>query len=199
MEKVSQSAAEAVEIGKVVPVGKAFDILLYAAAKERDKADGFFLFRRPACPARRMKLMERLEPDEGELDGMFAVVGLMKKVARGVGFRHEGIDEFGRAGGASQRCDIIAPVEIPFEVRAMADAEYEVGVDERRFEKRPECGGVGAEADAKIDVGGDHAEEGTFFRRGGQLARGTGGEGVPEKREGPGGVGRIAIRVMPGG
>jgi hypothetical protein len=57
----------------------------------------------------------------------------------------------------------------------MADAENDVGVGERRFEQRTKGGGVGAEADAKIDVGGDDAEEGTFFRRGRQFVR-------PERR-----------------
>jgi len=116
--------------------------------------------------------MERLEPDQGELDGMFAVMRFVKKVTRGVRFGHEGVDKLGRAGRASQRRDVIVPVEIPFEMRTMTDAENEVGIGERRFKKRPERGGVGAEADAKIDVGGDHAQEGTFFGRGGSSRAG---------------------------
>ena len=81
----------------------------------------------------------------------------------------------------------------------MADAENDIGIGKRCFQKRTKRGGVGAEADAKIDVGSDHAQEGPFFGRGGQLAPRTGSEGVPEKRESPGGVGGIAVRVMPGG
>ena len=140
-----------------------------------------------------------MEPEQGELDGVFAVMRFVKKVARGVCFSREGIHQLGRTNGASQWRDVIAPVEIPFEVRAMTDAENDVGIGERRFEEWLKRGGVGAVADAKIDVGGDDAQEGTFFWHGRQFVRGKGGKGVPEKREGFGGVGRIAGRVMPGG
>ena len=191
---MSKRAAEAVEIGEVVPIGEAFDVRVHAAAKERNEVDRFF-----RADFRRMELMERLEPEQGELDGMFAVVGFVKEVAGGVGLGREGVDEFGRADGASQRRDVIAPVEIPFEVRAVADAEDNIGVGGRGFEKGTKGGGVGAEADTKVDVGGDYAKEGTFLRCGGQLVRGAGGEGVAEKSEGFDGVGGIAVRVMLGG
>ena len=55
-------------------------------------------------------------------------------MARGVRFGRKSIDKVGCAGRASQRRDVIAPVEIPFEVRAMADAEDDVGIGERRFQ-----------------------------------------------------------------
>ena len=67
-EEVRQRAAEAVEIGEVVPLGQAFDIIVHAAAKERDEADGLSLF--ALC---RMKLVQRLQPEQRELDRMFAV------------------------------------------------------------------------------------------------------------------------------
>jgi len=60
LEEVGEGAAEPVEIGEVVPLNQALDILVHAAAKERDEADGFSLSSRPACQACRMKLMERL-------------------------------------------------------------------------------------------------------------------------------------------
>jgi len=193
-EDAGQRAAEPVEIGEIVPAGHAFDIIGHAAAQERDEADGFFFREFP-----RMKLMERLEPNQREFDGMFAVMRPMKKVARGIGFGNEGVDDLGRADGAAQRRDVIAPVEIPFEMRAMADAENDVGVGKRRFQERAKGGGVGADADTKINVGSDDARERNFWRSGRQLVRRAGGEGLAEKREGLCGLGGIAGGVMLGG
>jgi len=130
---------------------------------------------------------------------MLAVMRFMKKIVRRVCFRNEGIDQIGRAGRGAQRRNVIAPVEIPFEMRAMADAENDISIDERRFHERTKGRGVGTETDAKIDMGSDHTEEGTLFRSGRQLVHRTGGEGVPEKREGFDRIGRIAVGMMLGG
>jgi hypothetical protein len=45
-----------------------------------------------------MELMERLEPEQGEFDGVFAVMRFGEKSGARDRFGGEGIDEFGRAG-----------------------------------------------------------------------------------------------------
>ena len=82
-----------------------------------------------------MKLTQRLEPDQRELDGVFAVMCVVSKMTLGMGTSGEGIDEPSRADGAPQRRDVIAPVEIPFQARAMTDAEDQVIFRQRLIEK----------------------------------------------------------------
>jgi len=192
LEKRGEMAAEPVEIVEVVPFDEALDVGVESAAEEGHEAEFVRAFGG-------VQLMEGLKPEQGELDGVLAFMRFRREIARGIGIGREGIDEIGRADGASERGEVIAPIEVPLEVRAVADAEDEVGVGERRVEERPERGGVGAEADAKIDVRGDDAGQGTVFGRGRQRAGRGGGEGFAEKREGFDGTGGVAIGMMPGG
>ena len=104
-----------------------------------------------------MKLVKRLQPDQGELDRMFSVMRFLKKVARGIGFGHEGVDQFGRTGRASQGSEVIAAVEIPFQVRAVSNPEDEISLRQRNFEQRTKSSGVSGQADTKIDVRRDDA------------------------------------------
>ena len=196
IQEAAEGAAEPVKVGQVIPFAQAFDVLVHAAAEKRDEANRLLLFN---AKGRRMKLMKRLEPDQGELDGMFAIVRLGKEVMGGVGFGGEGVDQLGRAEGVAQRRMVIAVVEIPFEVGAMADAEDDVDVGEGFGQERLKCGGVGPQADAEIDMGCDDAQKRAFGGCRWQLIRGKGAEGVPEKCQRLGGIGRITGRVMLGG
>ncbi len=71
IQEVGESAAEPVEIGQVVPLPEALDIFVHSPAQERNEANGLRLFVRSG-----VKLMERLQPDERELDGVLTVVAL---------------------------------------------------------------------------------------------------------------------------
>jgi hypothetical protein len=76
----------------------------------------------------------------------------------------------------------------------MADAEDQIVFGERFIEKGAECGGVGGQADAKIDMGSDDAgESSTVGYRRNFTAE---GKGVLEEEESLAGVRWIARGVM---
>ncbi len=123
----------------------------------------------------------------------------MKEVAGGIGFGDEDVDQVIGADRMAERRVVIAAVEIPFEVRAMADAEDDIGIGEGRFQQRTESGGISLHAYAEIDVRRDHAREGAFGGCRRQLIRRHGTKGIPEKGQCLGGVGGVTGRVMLGG
>ena len=141
-------------------------------------------------------MVDRLEPEERELDGMFAAVRLCKEEARGIGLGGKMIDEVRGATGAPERRDIIAMIEVPLKRRAMADAENQISVGERFIEQGSKSGGIGAEADPKIDVRRDDTSKSGFLGRRRQLIGRKGIEGVAEKGEAFGGVRGIAVGMM---
>lgn len=163
MKNVGQSAGQPMKIIEVVPFGETFDVGIEPAAKKRNEAK---TFRRLGG----MEAMQRLEPEERELDGMFALVCVGSKEARGFRMGREMLDKFRRASDVAERRDVIAPIKIPFEGRTVSHAEDQVGISERFFEQRPESGGVGAQADAEIDVGRDNAKQGSVGWGLGQVA-----------------------------
>ena len=162
MEQIAKRTAEPMEVFEIVPLGEALDIIMQGAAKKRHKADWLWL-------TGRMKLVDRLEPKERELDGVLALMRLGQKMSRGIGASREEVDQIGGADGATQWRDIIAPVEIPFQRRAMPDTENKIRVRERFFEQRTESGGIGRKADPEINVGRDDANQGGLLRRRRQL------------------------------
>jgi hypothetical protein len=62
---------------------------------------------------------------------VFTVVRLRGKEPRRIAAEGQRLDEVHRAFRPAQVGPIIAPVEIPIEMRAMADAENEVGIGQR--------------------------------------------------------------------
>ena len=109
-EEGRESATQPMKFVEVVPHGKAFDVGVKSAAKQRDEADGPF-----ASLGFGMKLMKRLEPEERKFDGVLALVRLRREMLRGCSFSDEIIDQIGGAEGAAERGGIIAAVEIPFQ------------------------------------------------------------------------------------
>ena len=81
----------------------------------------------------------------------------------------------------------------------MADAQNDVGVGEGNFQQWPERGGIGLKADPKIDVRRDHSMQGFPLWCQGRVIRRKGRQRLPEKGKRLGGIGGIAVRVMPGG
>ena len=69
LQQGSQGAAEPVKILKVVPFGKTFDIGMESAAEERDESDRLCFL-----SVRSLKLMQSLQPEKREFDGVLAFV-----------------------------------------------------------------------------------------------------------------------------
>ncbi len=193
-EEIGEGFAEAMEVGELAPVEHALDVGVQGAAEDRDEADRLF---RGAFLG--MEAVKGLEPEERELDGVLALVRGGEEAALGRRAVGEGVDEIGSAFGAAERRDVVAAVEVPFEARAVADAEDEIDVGERDMEQRLKRGRVGGQADAEIDVGCDDAGEFAKRRCGGQFGLGIAGEGFLEKLERLVRVRRVTGGVMPRG
>ena len=188
-KKASKVAGEEVEIVQFVPLHSAFDEGVESAAEKRNEPDRLIA-------GLGMEPVQGLEPEKRKFDRVFAVMRGQGKEAGRIDVCGEAVDEIGRAFGFSERSEVIAPVEIPLERRAVANPENEIGVGQGHLQERMKGSGVGTKGDAEIDMRSNDAEQRTFPGCGRHFGSGEGFQGLAKKIERSSGIGRIAIGVM---
>ena len=179
------------ELGERVPISPAIDVRKHAAAEKGSKVDRLAI-------RLGVQAAKRLEPDQRELDGMFPLMRGAQEMLRRFRICRERINQVIRTDRTPQWGEIIAPVEIPFEAGPMADAENDVTIGKRFFQKRLECSGIGLKSDAEIDVRRNYTCKGTPWRCRRQFIRRQAYESIAEEGERCLWIGWITNRMLLG-